>query len=523
MALVNMFKSMPVEQYADRYPIAPDSYHNDIWRQQTALYETMWNIFSREVFDETITEKSSQLKYPLGINIFAQACINHQSALFGEFEDEALAFRVKSENTDAQKVESALDKIWRDSGRNSILLEGGLISQILGGVVFRPAWHPVRKRVYMRMIAPDVFFPVWNPDDYHELYEVILAFVIDRQTAMWRYNVKLKPSSDSGSDLVLVQEHWTPNEYEVTVNGQQAYWDRERHLPARGANTYIDPVTQQGILPFEYFPKMRAGGFYGLPLGRDAVTLQNELNLRAADIGDAIQEASHQYKFLTNRPKGTAGLERLSRTGLNDLGMAAPGRDAPEVQVIKGGDVPAQAGEWVQFLRDETRTATFNPAVAFGQDEGSQRSALTLSFRMWPLTQSVRTERGYWADSFNSLNRKAIIVAATRGGYDLYPRHAEYYTVPVWNPMMPRDREGLVNEVVLRKTNNIISTRRAVELLEEKETAWIEQELAEIEKDKVKDMNREIKVAQSSGPNQFGNKPGDSSKNAPKKTEMPDS
>jgi len=439
--MADTWKSWHPTAYADVAPNPPDQYHNAAWHAQSLVYQEMWEYFDREIFDETLSNRQDDLKYPLGINLFETACANHRATLFGEFADDVLPFRVRSRNVDAGIVETAIDRIWRDSSRNSILLENGLLCSILGGAV---------KRVM--------------PDD---------------------------------QGLHLVSERWTPEVIEVTVGGEPAYWDRGHSFPMSGRNPYIDPLSQQGVIPIEYFPRDRAGSFYGIPLGKNALRMQDYYNEKAADLGDAVLEATHQYKFLRNRPGGTKGLERLTRTGLNNLGMGTPGKDAPEVFAIKGGDIPAGTVEWLNNVLMLARAAMHTPPVSYGVDEGSQRSALTLAFRMWPLSSAVRATRGYWIDNFRALHRKMIIVAATKGGYNLTSRHAEYDVLPVWAPMLPRDREGEVNEVVVRKANGLISVYHALELLEDRETEWIDEEQARIDADAKKEADTQVRIVKA--------------------------
>jgi hypothetical protein len=491
---VDMWNSWTSRAYRDVHPEPPDSYHNAAWQAQATTYQEMWEYYRGDVFDETITNRQDDLKYPLAINLFSTACANHRAALWGEFEDDVLTFRCRSKNADAGIVETALDRIWRDSSKNSILLEAGLLGMILGGVVLRVVWHPVHRRIFFRIVPADAFYPVWDPDDYHNVLECFIAYQIDGYAARRRFHVEI-PDDQS---VHIVREHWTPHFVNVTVGDQEAFWDAGHQFSMCGPNPFRDPRTGLGIIPVEYFPRDRAGSFYGIPLGKDARRMQDGYNEKMADLGDAVLEATHQYKFLRGRHQGKKGLEHLTRTGLNDLGMAAPGQTKePDVFTVTGGNIPPGTTEWIESLLVLTRASMFTPPVAYGQDEGSQRSALTLAFRMWPLSSAVRATRGYWGDSFRSLHRKALVVAANKGGYNITDRMAEYDTLPVWSAMLPRDREGEVNEAVTRKAQGLISTYHAIEMLEEKETEWVEEEVARIEDDIEKETKQLVEVAEA--------------------------
>jgi hypothetical protein len=317
--------------------------------------------------------------------------------------------------------------------------------------------------------------------------------VYDSIQALRRYNVRL----GSGESLHTVRERWTMDFYDVTVDEEQAYWDPANRWPMSGPNPYKDPLSQQGIIPIEYFPRDRGGSFYGIPLGKNLTDLQNSFNERAADINDAVLDATHQHLFLTGRPQGLSGLENLQRGRLNNLGMGHPGGERPDVFAVKGGDIPTGTLEWMDELKGLGREAAMTPPVSYGQDEGSQRSALTLAFRMWPLSSAVRATRGFWTDSFNSLNRKVLIVANNKGGYNLREGQVEYETLPMWSPMLPRDREGEINAVSVLMSAGTLSIRTAIGQIHDKEEAWIDEEEARIWADKKKQAKIDAEVAQA--------------------------
>jgi hypothetical protein len=56
-----------------------------------------------------------------------------------------------------------------------------------------------------------------------------------------------------------------------------------------------------------------------------------------------------------------------------------------------------------QMLEGQYRKETKHPAVADGEDEGSQRSAATLTVRMWPLISHVELERINWTTGLTKL------------------------------------------------------------------------------------------------------------------------
>jgi len=121
------------------------------------------------------------------------------------------------------------------------------------------------------------------------------------------------------------------------------------------------------------------------------------------------------------------------------------------------------------------------PNITWGEDEGSQRSAITLAFKMWPLTSHIRKERAMWAEGFRQLNDIIVRWLGVLKTNNLPENAADYLSFTKWEPMTPRDRLDLVNEVVTLYSVHLLSQKRAVQLLNRGED--VAEELAEIKKD----------------------------------------
>jgi hypothetical protein len=160
--------------------------------------------------------------------------------------------------------------------------------------------------------------------------------------------------------------------------------------------------------------------------------------------------------------------------------MTPPGSDPPEMGRM---DTPTTSGsihsELPKSLMDLILKEGSVPAVAFGEDQGSQRSAMTLAFRMWPLTSHIRRERAMWTEGFKRVNALIVKLAVAN---KLLPQEAlKLLPVVKWYSITPRDRLDLVNEMVLRKQAGLISTKHALIMLGQGED--LDDEIAEIEKD----------------------------------------
>ena len=62
-----------------------------------------------------------------------------------------------------------------------------------------------------------------------------------------------------------------------------------------------------------------------------------------------------------------------------------------------------------------------------------------------------------WSSGFEKLNKMALHMAGSRGIVDIDPRQVR--VICDWSPMLPRDREQLVNEIVARDKSGHICQR----------------------------------------------------------------
>jgi hypothetical protein len=137
---------------------------------------------------------------------------------------------------------------------------------------------------------------------------------------------------------------------------------------------------------------------------------------------------------------------------------------------------------YIDSLKKELRMAMAIPPVAVGEDEGSQRSSLTLITRMFPVKSHILTERWIWTPAFERLNRMALQMAILKqvgklDGLDV----SKISVVPSWAPMLPRDRTELVNELIQRAGAGHIHPMDALEKYEDIPTGEIEETFKRIQ------------------------------------------
>jgi hypothetical protein len=219
-----------------------------------------------------------------------------------------------------------------------------------------------------------------------------------------------------------------------------------------------------------YIPHIRIDGFYGENMFDHVKGIIRELNLRVADFGDAVNTDAHDYVGMRN-VQGSPDVITLA-PGLNaiNLGNAlamAGNESVPDLWDLRSERASEAMATLVDSLYNQYRRDAHIPKVADGEDEGSQRSGLTLAMRMLSLLWHTHSERVFWTTGLNLLNRMALRMLAIKESANtgITIRHATLRMRQDWSPVLPRDREMLVNEVVARMGANLGSPRTLLEIL----------------------------------------------------------
>ena len=208
-------------------------------------------------------------------------------------------------------------------------------------------------------------------------------------------------------------------------------------------------------MPFEYIPRLRSSHWWGDSLTEDLIRVQDELNLRIADLGDAINYNSHPIRWGINLPRGfNSENYPVGPNTLWDMGRAPGGENKPEVGILEAKEpVPEGAFKYVGFLYDWARTSVFAPPIAFGEDSGGgQRSGVTLEIRMWPLIKATRRSRSYFSTGLSRLLRKSGLILQQKrlGPARAIEAMVRGEVLPAFAPIMPRDQAKIVDEVTKR-------------------------------------------------------------------------
>lgn len=462
----------------------PDFPYTD-WNDKVSEYTETRTWFTGEALDQQVdfSGKKADL-YPVKVNPISGACMKHAHALFGEFPDDAvgplLKFRILADNSEAKEsakaAEEALARVWWENLGGSLMMENGITSQILGGCIFKasvdPGKDPKNPKIRIEKIDPAEFWCIPSDNNPWTLQK---AWIIRKITA----DTALEHGVVTTADEVYYIETWTPDHYRIQINDQiLGVLDEETQT-----TVLYDQPNPFGFVPMVYIPHQRDFGIWGTSVITNAAKgLVREINARLADIGDATNEETHGVVAIRNVRQSPTIITLQGGLPVINLGsgQSLGGKEVePDMFSVSRNAVTDAMIDNVHELLAHFRREVSVPAVAYGEDEGSQRSSLTLVTRMWPLVSHVKMERSFWTTGLHVLNNMILKMMALKKIGGITQEHLQMRMKSKWFPILPRDREQLVTEAQIRMTSYLGSPKHMLEMLGDVED--VDEEWEEIE------------------------------------------
>ena len=477
------------------------------WSSMQEYYGVYIDWFAGGPLNEQIVDtKTGQAvdRFPIKLNPIPGTCEKHAAVLLGNTLESIregglpIQFIPTSEKSPekAEVISQAIGRAFEHAGGGAMFVDAGITSQYMGGCVWRVRFEAENDEypVQVEYVDPVEFFGIPKGSNHWELYECWFVREVslpDAQARGYTWN--------GMDDRFYYVEHWTPQAVTIYVNEV----------------TLVSEENVFGVVPFIYIPHIRVRSFIGKSLITEAVKgIIREWNLRFGDVGDAVADDSHS--ILASR--GVRG--NLQETKLSDgravvhLGSKSgigPNETDPDLFAVNTKSTSAPMVQFNQMLEGQYRKETKHPAVADGEDEGSQRSAATLTVRMWPLISHVELERINWTTGLLKLARMILLFYATKSLEGITDDMVKTPLTIKWSTALPRDREALVNELVMRKKNGMTSLRHILEMLGDivdidKELQMIDEELDAEQEREMKTLEAEAKAKGVPGdPNAKGN------------------
>jgi hypothetical protein len=435
---------MILSDFSDLSKVSPETRNS--WIGEIAIREKYRSYYSGDIFKDTVPaeepvgEEEPEL-YPVGINLVKMLTTAQADALFGEWEEDIVKFEPGQNAEVSQPEKDASDlarKILRNSNANSMLWEMALEREVYGGspIKITPALK-LSSGVKWDRIALGSFFPIWDPDDIDSLLEVYIV------TEMTRDQAKAKWGIVTGDDTVRRVEHWTNTVYENTVG-----------------NVRIDAysgINPWGFVPFVYFPRFRSDHWWGDSLTEDLIRVQDELNMRIADLGDAVNYNTHPIKWAYNLPKSFDTKNYpIGSNILWDAGKVLGSSPEPHIEILEAKNpIPSGTFDYINFLYDWGMTSSFIPPVVLGRSESaSQRAGITVELKMQSLVRATRRSRSYMSTGLLRAMRMSALILSQKDLPGISKRALsvliEGSLLPFYAPVLPRDQEKVVDEITKR-------------------------------------------------------------------------
>lgn len=385
------------------------------------------------------TGEPPPLKYPLGVRLVALVAKVLAGILLGEYDpsNPEGIIPIDFEEAADGSVRRAWAKIRGGSDLNAILLKGAIQQTITGGwwaqVVKRPTGPP-----WLVFRTASVVRPVWHPLNPERLLECSVQYMTSAQQA----RLLAGPGANIPQNALQVPftETWTQEKHLYLVGEQVVKEEPNRLRDEHGAP----------VIPFVYFPRERVDhDFWGEQLAPYLIGLMLEINIRLRDLGDDVRAHSHPVVATRNtRHRQFSLKERVW-----DLGDASMTGNDPDAFVLEGNGVNSSAFELVNTLFMLMLKMASLTNVDVGEDEGSQRSGLTLEVRRAPGVNQARRTRAYWERSLKRLVRTSLIVynaaAGELSGLSRVVVPELEQIVPKWAELVPANMNDVVNQITL--------------------------------------------------------------------------
>jgi hypothetical protein len=437
------------------------------YSQLLAAYQEAEAWFTGEKLEEK--NKNNDELYPLKVNPLIGTCMKHAYMLFGEPQDDGrpqvypkMVARDAEQKENIKDAEYALNQVWSQSGGRALLIEAGILSQIYGGAVLKVNWNGFDldpnnpfKQCRIENIPVTQFYGIPYPGDYYRLKEAwVIKKLEDSQAEQLGY------TTTSLEDNWFV-EYWNERTYYQKINNQ--FLTKE----VKGVTQPLSGKNNWGFVPFFYIPHIRVGTFFGINTFDHILGLVREINLRYADYGDAVNDDSHSNLGMRN----VSGSPKMRTIGgslqVIDIGSSrniTGNEPEPDIfEVSKSNKASNAMGALADVLYDQYRRDAAHPAVADGEDEGSQRSGLTIAMRFWPMTSHISTERYFWTPALNKVSSAILQMLAKKKKGGITDEHLKLGIKQKWAPLLPRDREADVQEWVQRAASDIGSLETLLE------------------------------------------------------------
>ncbi|MBI4771095.1 MAG: hypothetical protein HY784_11975, partial [Chloroflexi bacterium] len=213
------------------------------WASLRNRYRLYWSLYDGSYWDERINRQrpaknqpgDPPLRFPLQINPIMPACLMHAHALWGEVKmNSEPLMRIVAEPRQqndhqrgiADRASEVIAAIAYENFLRTQQLEAGIVSQVLGGTVFKVSYDaqdsflsvPIR----VENILPDYFWATPRPgSQWWRLLSAKVGYVISVSDAKLYYSHVPGIEKLEGESAEYLEE-WTEREYSIRLRSTGA-------------------------------------------------------------------------------------------------------------------------------------------------------------------------------------------------------------------------------------------------------------------------------------------------------------
>ena len=496
----------------------PDSTGETQVTSPHADYPTWRKMFNGEYLKEETPDSPDPetgepiYRWPVRFNLFKAYAMTHAAMLWGRGEtgreaDNLFDIYVEPEVPGqaypslvaaAPAFQDNLKYWW--SFNTHILRPCGATQQWAGGCIVKISWNPAHPdAVYgtiAEIIEPEHFFPVPDPLNWGTLLAARIKFKVDVDVAMAKYCLTADQArrGGDGDGKIQVEEYWDRFNFHIKVGkGDNSFtarlprWDGTPGERLAGPNPWKHPVTQVGVIPIVYIPRLRTAGFWGDSFVMELEGLVREINKTLADIGDAVTGATHFRGVVADdnfdrgvTKSGQSRYINMPKDGLFNLGRTPPGGTQGRYWDVKPPDVPAQTPQFMdQMLSMAEHAGQLTPAARGAGSSGSAASGFSKAMEMLPTTNLIDWARSHWARGIagkQGIHQILGVIWWVKGQYkearqlNILPPMTSFNVLRCrqemsFRPVIPKDRVAVIQEVTQLVANKIIGPREALRRL----------------------------------------------------------
>ncbi len=404
------------------------------WEERQRDYRLALDYSTGQILQESEPGAESgqrQARWQSRLNQVRMAIDMHMFMTIGHIEKRGRHTLVQWQPLQEDRVGSDTDatllqRIERENGLQWLLARQLRTMLIMGNAVWRLRVN--REGVpRLQPVPPQTFYPVYASTD-GRLREVIVVTAMTAAEASREFPAWRNQSRFAGRETVLYREYWQEDGSWQTSIGTDEL-QRGRLNPAR--------------MPFEVMANKLNDGAPdgpGQAVGQSIYALQDAVNDLLDSLSVYVDREARKAVLLADTE------DLAANTSLYQELLQLSTRSGSEHQArILGYDIsrlPAHALTFVQWLVQLSRESVHTPPIAYGQDEGSQRSGETLVTRLWSLLRASSMAR---MSAGVALERTMEMLMESRQVRSL-PIWSETW-IPIWQDHLERDESATVQRL----------------------------------------------------------------------------